>query len=583
MSEQSEQSAQAIDHSKNGASVRKPLHIGIILHDTRWQQWISYLIDSLNQDIRFQVLVLFEGTAEQTKPLENASQNRSAIQRRLDKISHLVMSQPKGSGGLFRLLFSLWDERNHGSHRDAQIIQHQSTLSSDIAQIHIPETASPQFWRDLVTQHQLNLLLEPESPNRNRHQNLGLSLGHWSIQFNYGYPISLYCPVLSKTPVSHTDLLMDIGLTTGPLHLLSLDIATHFQSPWQNESRWLYHATGMIIQKLRSAAQIDTAEFINAHSDATLSDNTQRPTVPSVERLTWYSRMMGFFLANQRVQRNRRHHYEHWSLWIGHEERIPDDLSQFSEIMPPAGHFWADPFVIEKHGVHHLFFEDYDYATKKGVISYIQLEKKSIEHSTPITVMESEHHLSFPFLFNHNNALHMVPECSASGRIELYRCTHFPNEWTLQRVLMDNVSAADTVLFFHESRWWLFTNLEVYPDAYHQDGLFIYHADDLMYGTWQAHPANPVVSDVRFARGAGSIFEQDGTLYRPSQDNSETYGGALNIQKIIELSPTRYREQHVKRFAPDWHVGLAGVHTYNQAGGLTVIDSKQYKKNKAPV
>ena len=70
-------------------------------------------------------------------------------------------------------------------------------------------------------------------------------------------------------------------------------------------------------------------------------------------------------------------------------------------------------------------------------------------------VIVEPYHLSFPFLFTHEGTLYMCPECSGSGQIRVYRCTGFPLQWELAAVLMENVSAADTMLFPRDGRWWI--------------------------------------------------------------------------------------------------------------------------------
>src|SRR5207253_8229013 len=52
------------------------------------------------------------------------------------------------------------------------------------------------------------------------------------------------------------------------------------------------------------------------------------------------------------------------------------------------------------------------------------------------------------------------------------------------------------------------------------DELHLFHAERLT-GDWQPHPRNPVKSDARSARPAGSLFVRDGALYRPAQVRSE--------------------------------------------------------------
>ncbi len=66
--------------------------------------------------------------------------------------------------------------------------------------------------------------------------------------------------------------------------------------------------------------------------------------------------------------------------------------------------------------------------------------------SPPRTVLERDHHLSYPFVFEHEGAIYMLPETGEAGRIELHRAVEFPDHWELDRVLLDGLTALDATL-----------------------------------------------------------------------------------------------------------------------------------------
>jgi hypothetical protein len=109
------------------------------------------------------------------------------------------------------------------------------------------------------------------------------------------------------------------------------------------------------------------------------------------------------------------------------------------------------------------------------------------------------------------------------------------------------------------------------------DELFLFRSDDLLSGQWEPHPLNPVISDARTARPAGRIFEQNGVLYRPSQDCSRCYGYAVNINKIVELDEQRYREVRTAYIEPKTFPGASRVHTFSHIHGLTAVDTYMSK------
>jgi hypothetical protein len=65
-----------------------------------------------------------------------------------------------------------------------------------------------------------------------------------------------------------------------------------------------------------------------------------------------------------------------------------------------------------------------------------------------------------------------------------------------------------------------------------------------------------------------------GTWIRPAQDGSETYGGALRFQRIVQIDPQQYLEEPAGSVTAQMIPGATGVHTYNRNGELEVIDCK---------
>ena len=93
----------------------------------------------------------------------------------------------------------------------------------------------------------------------------------------------------------------------------------------------------------------------------------------------------------------------------------------------------------------------------------------------------------------------MCPETHDSNDIRLYKCTEFPMKWEFDRILIKNVSAADTNIFHHENKWWIMTNIDssdlgVKLDYHEHDSeLHIFYADSLDSNNWISHPKNPVI------------------------------------------------------------------------------------------
>src|SRR5699024_684613 len=101
------------------------------------------------------------------------------------------------------------------------------------------------------------------------------------------------------------------------------------------------------------------------------------------------------------------------------------DLRKCTQIKNPTGHFYADPFIITQSGRTICFVEDYNYDTRLGCISAIEiLNKKRYQILGP--VIEEPYHMSFPYLFTYKNELYMIPETYQKKAIQLFKCIEFP-------------------------------------------------------------------------------------------------------------------------------------------------------------
>ena len=240
----------------------------------------------------------------------------------------------------------------------------------------------------------------------------------------------------------------------------------------------------------------------------------------------------------------------------------------YSLIEPPRDRFYADPCLIQSAGTSFLFFEEYRYTRSIGSIACFELDRegKPVSHAV---VLERPYHLSFPTVFLWADEFWMVPESSENGTIEIYRAVQFPHEWKLEKVLIGQVRASDSVIFFHGGRVWLMTSMESSQRGV-WDSLHLYCSDSPL-GGWKPHPMNPVVRDASRARPAGAIFADNGGLIRPGQDCSRRYGHAIQFCRIDTLNEKEYREVPIERLVGE-QFAASGTHTYTRDDALEAVD-----------
>lgn len=276
--------------------------------------------------------------------------------------------------------------------------------------------------------------------------------------------------------------------------------------------------------------------------------------------------------------RAERRAWPQWFLLAGLRAReawCTPDPAGLIRLYPPADCFWADPFAWSEAGRRFVFVEEYPFHTRRGRISVLELGGDLAPLGPAVPVLDEDRHLSYPYLFRFDGDLYMVPESAASRRVDLYRCTSFPERWRLVGTLLDGIQAADATLFEHEGRWWLLCSARL-GKARFNDSLFAFHADSPLSDRWTPHAGNPVLRDFDGARPGGRAFVDPlGRLLRPAQVSVPRYGYGLAIKEVLELTPEHFRERRI------WHAtgpssgGWYAMHHLDWHQGLMVMDAQR--------
>ncbi|MCB1506702.1 MAG: hypothetical protein KDJ47_17180 [Hyphomicrobiaceae bacterium] len=240
----------------------------------------------------------------------------------------------------------------------------------------------------------------------------------------------------------------------------------------------------------------------------------------------------------------------------------------FKRLFDDGQRYYADPFIVYHEGWHHVFVEEFPYASGRGVISHFVIDVDGAA-SKPRVVLDEPHHLSYPQVFFHDGQYWMLPEASMSGRLSLYRSERFPDRWIHHANLIDE-PLHDATFFTHEGRLWISASVAV-GETSSWDTLVLYFADRLE-GPWHPHPMNPVLVDARAARPGGALFRSSNGLWRPAQDCTGGYGSALTLNRITALTPERFAQELVTTLQFGGGVGTLGPHTVNFARGIEAID-----------
>ena len=272
--------------------------------------------------------------------------------------------------------------------------------------------------------------------------------------------------------------------------------------------------------------------------------------------------------CKKKVQRRSK---ETWAIGI-YEGVSPLELFPPKDITNPvltakevtdiSARFVADPFMIQNEAGYHLFFEVLNDKRNTGEIGYA-FSNNGLQWKYRKVILRERFHLSYPYIFLADGEYYMIPECMGSGGIQLYRATHFPDEWQHSDTLVTGKkrlsATVDPSIIHYQNRWYLFSY------APKSKSLHLLIAETLT-GPWKEHPKSPVVSNSpQFARPGGKVILYNGAIYRYAQDEIPDYGTKVWTFRITELTENSYYEElasnkPVVEPGNEWW-NLTGMHT----------------------
>lgn len=207
--------------------------------------------------------------------------------------------------------------------------------------------------------------------------------------------------------------------------------------------------------------------------------------------------------------------------------------------------FVADPFLFIQGNTFYLFYETKNSITMQGDIGVSKSTDKGATWEQLGIALNEDWHLSYPYVFEHEGQIYMMPEGSQKGDLRLYRAVNFPLQWKLEKVIMKK-PLVDSFIINHGGRYWIFGSDHSGFGTKKNGQLEIWHSSSPL-GPWRPHKKNPIhnIDKSLGARNGGRPFKYEGNLYRVGQDCGDTYGRQVRIFKIETLTSDEYREVEV--------------------------------------
>jgi hypothetical protein len=196
----------------------------------------------------------------------------------------------------------------------------------------------------------------------------------------------------------------------------------------------------------------------------------------------------------------------------------------------------ADPFLLRRGEHWYLFFEAVNSETRRGEIAYAT-SHDGMQWIYGGLALREGFHLSYPYVWETNGEVYMVPETRQANSIRLYVAVDFPTKWKCISILRQG-PYADSSICFHEGRWWMFTQRGL-------DELQLLTSERLEDG-WSNHPASPLCAGNRiYSRPGGRILNYAGDWYRFAQDGVLSYGNNLRAMRIDRWNAAAFKEHEI--------------------------------------
>ncbi|VFQ63432.1 unnamed protein product [Cuscuta campestris] len=207
--------------------------------------------------------------------------------------------------------------------------------------------------------------------------------------------------------------------------------------------------------------------------------------------------------------------------------------------------FVADPFLYVKGDTLFVFFETKNAIMMQGDIGVARSIDRGATWEPLGIALDEDWHLSYPYVFDYNGNIYMMPEGSAKGDLRLYRAVNFPTEWTLDRVILKK-PMVDSVIIPHDGKYWLLGSDHSGIGAQKNGQLEIWYSASPL-GPWRRHKKYPVYNKDKStgARNGGRPFLYNGNIYRVGQDCGSTYGRRVRLFKIEILTTREFKETEV--------------------------------------
>lgn len=236
---------------------------------------------------------------------------------------------------------------------------------------------------------------------------------------------------------------------------------------------------------------------------------------------------------------------------------------------PKKNIFYADGFLLSNENKNYCICEKYDYLKEKGSLVLIEIDESFNKETV---LLETSHHHSYPYTFEYNSTIYIIPETAADNCLKLYQLNK-DKTLALVSTIIENFAAVDSSIVYHDNYFWLFCGDK---NDYPNEKLFLFYSP-VLEGPYIPHIHNPIKVNPAGSRNAGNIILENDNIIRPAQYSVNFYGEKIILNKVEKLTPTSYSESYegeisAQTLQKDWK----GIHTISTNKSLLLIDFKYH-------
>ena len=234
---------------------------------------------------------------------------------------------------------------------------------------------------------------------------------------------------------------------------------------------------------------------------------------------------------------------------------------------------FADPFILkETNTTLEILVEESLFLGGAASLVKLTICTRTFKLLNRKTILSIGNHLSYPYIFFHDNAIYVLPENIASNKLMLYRYDEAKEKCVYVKTLLD-IPVSDPNIIYINGKYWLFGGKK----GTDQEELYLW-CSDCIFGDYYPQEGVCVKENIRGSRMAGDFFRIGEQLYRPSQDCLEHYGAGTIVWKVDTISLANYKETEAATLYPQLNSTYPdGIHTLNFSANWCVIDGLHIK------